>query len=377
MSQNRQDDRAFRYVRDIFSTDRRGTGVPVVFGLTRVNHAIEYFTKYLRYLLTDAVEPRTGELKRAVREIFEGSNNSTIGDGTVPKLEGHTLSPSQVAELAYLVLSLSEKPTPAHSSHNWRSDILTWTSIFVKYNAHRNTLWQGFINTPYASNGNPVLIYRMFLLSSGITLNTTFDPSRLGDATLPRPNDCDYARFKNAVNSNPDYLNADIRSKIWSGFKKEQNRHYLAAEFPKPSRMPRSSETMLEMFDCYFNCREFTYDRDAYLIEAGKAIKTAKAITTRYWPMIGSIAICPIICSSFLLGCGLLATLLVLWHNQRHAMNAYLCKIPYWGPKSTTACAILCACVGNTPWLAFVTAIPVSIFAAHLGRNWETLKSAA
>ena len=376
MNTNRQDDRVFRYVRDIFSTQRRGTGVPVVFGLARVNNAPTHFRNYLEYLLTGAAEPRTGELKRAVREIFEGTNNTAIGDGTVPKLEGQTLTPTQVAELAYHVISLLER-LPQNSSRNWRQDILSWASLFVKYNATHGDLWGGFKRTSLATNGSPVLIYRMFLLASGITYNTRFNPTRLNDATLPHANPSDYIRFKEAVARDSDYLDADIRSKIWQGLLNEHNPHYLAAGVPKPNRRPRSAATMLEMFDCYFNCRAYTYDHEAYFIEAGKTLKMAKTITSRYWPMIGSIAVGPIICTNPLLGCGALATLLILWRNQRHSAANTLYAIPHWGPRSTAVCAALCAFAGNTPWLALITAIPVSVFAAHLGRNWEEIKAAA
>ena len=380
MNTNRQGDRVFRYVRDVLSTQCRGTGVPVVFGLARVNNAPTHFKNYLEYLLADAAEPRTGELKRAVREIFEGINNSTIGDGTVPKLEGQTLSPSQVAELACHVIFLDEKiPSTATSSHRekWIGIILSWKELFVKYNATHGNLWEGFKDTSFATNGSPSLIYRMFLLASGVTHNTRFNPTRLTGAALPQANPSDYIRFKEATVRDADYLDANIRSKIWQGFLEEHNPHYLAAGVPKPNRRPRSTATMLEMFDCYFNCRAYTYDHEAYFIEAGKTLKMAKTITSRYWPMIGSIAVGPIICTNLLLGCGALATLLILWRNQRHSAANTLYAIPHWGPRSTAVCAALCAFAGNTPWLALITAIPVSVFAAHLGRKWEELKAAA
>ena len=376
MNANRQDDRVFRYVRDIFSTQRRGTGVPVVFGLARVNNAPTHFRNYLEYLLTGAVEPRTGELKRAVREIFEGTNNTAIGDGTVPKLEGGELSSTQVAELAYHVISLFEK-LPQTSSRNWRQDIRSWASLFVKYNASHGNLWEGFKRTSLATNGKPALIYRMFLLASGITHNTRFNPTRLNDATLPLANTSDYIRFKEAVARDTDYLDANIRSKIWQGFLDEHNPHYLAAGVPKPNRRPRSAATMLEMFDCYFNCRAYTYDHEEYFIEAGKALKIATAITIRYWHMIGSLAICSIFCVNIPLGIGALVILLALWRNQRHSATNPLYAIPHWGPWNTAVCATLCAFVGTTPWLALITAIPVSVFAAHLGRKWDEIKAAA
>jgi len=376
MNTNRQDDRVFRYARDIFSTQRRGTGVPVVFGLARVNNAPTHFRNYLEYLLTGAAEPRTGELKRAVREIFEGTNNTAIGDGTVPKLEGGELSSTQVAELAYHVISLLER-LPQNSSRNWRQDILSWASLFVKYNAIHGDLWQGFKRTSLATNGPPALIYRMFLLASGITYNARFNPTRLIDATLPHANPSDYIRFKEAVARDSNYLDANIRSKIWQGFLDEHNPHYLAAGVPKPNRRPRSAATMLEMFDCYFNCRAYTYDQEEYFLEACKALKIAKAIAIHYWHMIGSLAICPIICTNFPIGFSALVTLLALWHGQRQSITPSLYTIPYWGPWNTTICAALCAFVGNTPWLALITAIPVSAFAAHLGRKWDEIKAAA
>ena len=377
MNTNRQDDRVFRYVHDILSTQRRGTGVPVVFGLTRVSNALSHFSNYLRYLLTDAPEPRTGELKRAVREIFEGTDNQTIGDGTVPKLDGGTLSSKQVAELAYLVMSLVEK-LPQSSSRNWRKDIRSWAAMFIKYNASHGDLWEGFKKTSLATSGNPILIYRMFLLASGITHNTRFDPSRLGDnATLPQATANDYDRFKNAVERDPDFLDANIRAKIWRGFLDEINPCYLAAEFPKPDRRPLSAATMLEMFDCYFNCRAYTYDHQEYFIAAGKTLKAAKLIATRYWPMIGSIVMGPLICTNTMIGGGALILLLALWRNQRHSAANALDTVPHWGPRRTVAYTLLCAFVGSSPLLALITAFPVAVFAAHLDRKWEEIKAAA
>lgn len=377
MNTNRQDDRVFRYVRAILSTRRPGTGVPVVFGLTKVSKAIDHFTDYLKYVLTNTAEPRTGELKRAVREVFEGIGNSSIDDGTVPRLDGTRLSSAQVAELGCLLLSLEEK-IPSASRRNWREDISSWSSFVIQSNAVRGDLWEGVKRTSFARSGNSKLIYRMFLLVSGITRGTRFDPTQLADATLPQANGHDAERFRNSASRDPDFLDADIRSKIWSGFQEEQNPHFLAAGVPKPSRRPRSAETMLEMFDCYFNCRAYTYDQQALFIEAGKTLRLARTISVRYWPMIGSIAIGPIICTNLLFGCGALVTLLVLWRHQRQSETSPLYAIPHWGPHSATAYAALCALfVGNSPWLAIITAIPVSIFAAHLGRNWENLRAAA
>ena len=376
MNTNRQDDRVFRYVRDIFSTQRRGTGVPVVFGLARVNNAPTHFRNYLEYLLTGAAEPRTGELKRAVREIFEGTNNTTIGDGTVPKLEGGELSSSQVAELAYHVISLFEK-LPQTSSRNWREDILSWASLFVKYNATHGDLWEGFKRTSLATNGKPTLIYRMFLLASGITYNTRFNPTRLNGATLPHAHPSDYIRFKEAVARDADYLDANIRSKIWQGLLDEHNPHYLAAGVPKPNRRPRSAATMLEMFDCYFNCREYTYDQKAYLIEAMKYLKVARTIAKRYWPMIGTIALGPIICFNTGIGIGTLVILLYLWHLQRQSPANSLYDIPHWGPRYTIFYAILSAFISSEPLFTIISAIPSTIFAHHLGVYWDDIKSAA
>lgn len=380
MDANRQDARVFQYVRDILSTQRRDTGVPVVFGLAKVSNATTHFTSYLRYLLTGAPEPRTGELKRAVREIFEETGNVTIGDGMVPKLEGGTLSSVQIAELACHVISLDEKiPATATLSAKgqWRATIMIWKQLFIEYNNKHGDLWGGFKRTVYAENGNPVLIYRMFLLASGITNDTRFDPARISDASLPHANGSDYERFKSAVDRDPDFLDADIRSKIWRGLLAERNPHYLAAGVPKPTRKPLSSASMLEMFACYFNRTPYTYDRPAYGFETGNVLKIFKTIASRYWHMIGSIAMGPLICIDTMIGGSALLLLLVLWRNQRHSAANGLDTVSHWSPHRTVVYALFCAFAGPSPLLALATAVPVAVFAAHLARKWDEIKAVA
>ena len=370
MVPNRQDDRVFSYVRDILATQRRDTGVPVVFGLARVSNATTRFTDYLEYLLTGAEEPRTGELKRAVREMFEGNNNENIGDGTVPKLDGQSLTASQVAELAYHVMSLEERIP--HSSHrNWLSDIIAWKSLFIEYNARHGDLWEGFKKSTLASHVSPVMWYRIFLLASGITNNTSQEPKTNGTATLPHTSSAIYDRFKAMVGRDGHALDRRIRAKIWRGFLDERNLHYLATGSRKPDRKPSSSETMLEMFECYFNCREYTYDRQ------GNCIGIAMTITKRYWPMMGTLAIGLFICAHTMIGGGALLLMLILWRYQRHSATSSLDPIQHWGPCRTVAYVVLCAFVGNSqmPLLAMITAVPVAVFAAHLNRKWGEIKA--
>ena len=380
MDTNRRDDRVFGYVRDILSAQRRDTGVPVVFGLAKVPNAAARFTSYLAYLLAGAPEPRTGELKRAVREIFEGIDNASIGDGTVPKLEGRTLSASQVAELACHVISLDERipstSTPS-SRRQWRTTIMSWKTLFVLYNDRLGTLWDGFKRTSFATSGSPVLIYRIFLLASGITCNTRFDPARLVDAALPRANGNACDRFKDAVSRGENCLDADIQAKIWRGFRTERNTRYLAAGVPKPARKPQSAAAMLEMFDCYFNGRAYTYDRREGWGRLGKALRISKTLAFRYWPMLGSIAMGPLICSDTTMGVGALVLLLVLWRHQRHSPASTLDPVRHWGPIRTVAYTVFCAYTGDSPLFALATAIPVAVFAAHLARKWDEIKAAA
>ena len=367
MVPNRQGDRVFCYVRDILATQRRDTGVPVVFGLARVSNATMHFTDYLEYLLTGGDEPRTGELKRAVREMFEGNNNENIGDGTVPKLEGQSLTATQVAELAYRMMSLEER-IPETSHRDWLSDIIAWKSLFIKYNARHGDLWEGFKKTALAAHATPVMCYRMFLLASSITNNTSREPKTNGTATLPHASPNIYDRFKAVVGRDGNALDRRIRDKIWLGFLDERNPHYLAAGVCKPRREPSSPETMLEMFECYFNCREYTYDSQGI----------AMTITKRYWPMIGTLALGQFICVNTMIGGMALLLMLILWYYQRHSATSSLDPIQHWGPRRTVAYVVFCAFVGNAsmPLLAMITAVPSAVFAAHLKRKWAEIKAA-
>lgn len=380
MDTNRRDDRVFGYVRDILSAQRRDSGVPVVFGLARVPNATARFTSYLGYLLAGAPEPRTGELKRAVRELFEGIDDASIGDGTVPKLDGATLSASQVAELACHVISLDERipstSTPS-SRRQWRSTIMSWKKLFVSYNDRNGSLWDGFKKTSFAANGSPVLVYRIFLLASGVACGTRFDPAHLMDAALPRANGNGYATFKNAVARGVDCLDADIRARIWRGFRAERNSRYLAAGVPKPGRKPKSAAAMLEMFECYFNGRASTYDRRDRSGRLGKALGIAQTIARRYWPMMGSIAIGPLMCTDTTIGVGALVLLLVLWSHRRHSPGSTLDPVRHWGPFRTVAYTSFCAYAGEPPLLVLATAVPIAVFAAHLARKWDEIRAVA
>ena len=369
-------ERVFKYICAILSTRRQNDGIPVVFGLAKVGMATSHFTDYLNYLLTGAEVPRTGELKRAVREAFTGISNANIGDGTVPSLEGGVLSADQVAELAYHLIPLDEK-IPRTSRHDWRSEILTWKSLFIKYNAVHGDLWEGFMRSSLAEQGEPVIIYRLFLLASGITHNTSCDPSQLQDAVLPKATPSDYQRFKDAIVRNADSLDANIRTKIWNGFQAERNPHYLAAGVRKPSRKPLSSTSMLEMFDCYFNHRDYKYDRTEYSLVAIKALKVAKTIGIRYWPMLGTIAIGLSMCFTSWLGMVALVLLLVTWSTKRHSEGSTLETVSHWRPLYSFVYILLCSFVGNSPLLAIITSVPVAVFAAHLSRNWDSLLTAA
>ncbi len=376
MDTNRQDDRVFRYVRDILSTQRPDTGVPVVFGLARVNNATADFGNYLRYLLTDSDEPRTGELKRAVRELFEGTNNTSIGDGTVPMLEGATLSAAQVAELAYHVLSLDEK-IPSNSSQNWRQYIRSWKECFINYNALHGDIWNGFSVTSFATNGTPVIIYRFFLLASGITRGSSFDPTLTEDSLLPPANSDDYEKFKHSVDTDDAFLTPDIRANIWRGFMDERNPYYLAGRVRKPNHMPLSSATMLEMFECYFNHREYTYDQEEYSNDGDIILNVTKTIVCRYWPMLGTIALGPFTSANTFYGIVALALLLTIWHYQRHSATSSLEPIAHWNPRRTIIYVVFCAFLGNSPLLAMATAVPIAVLAAQICQKWNEIKDAA
>lgn len=376
MNTDRQGDRVFRYVRDILSTRHLNTGAPAVFGLSRVSNATDRFTSYLGYLLADEPEPRTGELKRAVREIFEETGNSSIGDGSVPRLEGCALSSEQVAELAYHVIALDEQVS-ASSAQKWPAVLLAWKSYFVTYNGRHGDLWDGFRKTSLAREGAPVIIYRMFLLASGITRGARFDPARQADHALPMTNTGDLAAFRRAADGNADYLNAALRTKIWQGFLHDGNRHYLAGSVPKPRRKPSSSASLLEMFDSYFNCREYTYDRRRRCIAAPKGLKMAWSVTSRYWHMIGSIALGPLVCINANVGCWTLLLLLILWRNQRHSTSPSIYMIPYWGPLRTVAYVAFCAFADSPGPIALMAAIPIAAFAAHIGGKWSEMRASA
>lgn len=305
-------------------------------------------------------------------KVLECLMKMVFANGTIPQLEGLGLSCDQVAEIAYQTIVI-DKTIPSASAREW----LEWKQTLIRYNAKHGDLWDGFLKTSISKNGDPLIIYRLFLFTSGITHSTKFDPTRLLDAALPRSDASTYIRFKTAVSKDATLLDSDIRAQIWRGFRQERDLRYLAADVPKPRCEPHSSATMLEMFECYFDCREYTYAYREFCDEAIKSLKIAKAIVTRYWHMIGSLAIGQIIYSNFLLGFSALATLLFLWHKQRNSTTSPLYTIPHWDPQSTTIYVALCYFVDTTPWLALITAIPVSVFAAHLGRKWDEIKAAA
>ena len=331
---------------------------------TNRHHAFPHVPGTMSSCTTNIVWDTSKVLKCLMEMVF--------ANGTIPQLEGLGLSCDQVAEIVYQTIAIN-RTIPVAAAKKWQE----WKKVLIKYNARHGDLWDGFMKTSVARTGDPIMTYRMFLFASGITYDTRFDPTRLLDAALPCPDASVYIRFKTAVSNDATLLDSDIRAQIWRGFRQERDLRYLAADVPKPRCEPHSSATMLEMFECYFDCREYTYAYREFREETIKRLRITKAIVTRYWHMIGSLAIGPIIYSDLLLGCGALTTLLILWHRQLRSTTTHLYSIPHWGPQRTAIYIALCAFISNTTYIALITAIPTTLFAAHLGRKWDEIKAVA
>lgn len=329
-----------------------------MFGLSRVNDAPKYLTEYLRYLFAPcaAVTPLFGELKRGVRGAFGDVLNAEIGNGTPPDREGRELTAGEAAELAYWMLALDRPIKDSILQRKWEPVFREWLSIVAEYNQRRGDIWSGLRNHALMRGGDSVVLFRVFVVVSGVSVGRLFNPDwqkgidhfRVA-SSIGR--EIGMGMWKESGAIEPRTLDT-----VWLGLERETSNHYLPrGTFSKPSRKPRNAIDLARTLEAYYDGQM----SGGYSSSEGISVQPEVA---KHWYLLAS-GLTGVLCG--VLGTWIPALVHVPFVCLNRTHQKWV-RSPGWSPGVALAHAALCTILADRLQLGVAMLLPLVVFVANV-----------